>query len=208
MLAESAPLALEAEELEVMIPIYTAAAISNNHNHEDGIDDPRSYTEATESPLADKWDMAMKEVLDAIGQHQVFGDFVELLEGRKALPTHWVYKIKHDGAGIVQRFKARLACGGSHQIKGINSQATYAPTARLGCLGLALTNAAKYSLEIHPMDVCTAILGVDLEEVIYMHPPQGSFRSVQTGILTNTLRKMVLRLGISLHGLKQSSHVW
>jgi len=87
-LAESAQLALNDEEFEDMIPIYAAAAISNNHDHEDGIDDPKSYTSVTESPLAEKLDTAMKAELDAIGQHQVFGDFVELPEGRKALPSH------------------------------------------------------------------------------------------------------------------------
>jgi len=45
-------LALEDEEFEDMIRIYAAAAISDDH--EDGIDDPKSYTAATESPLADK----------------------------------------------------------------------------------------------------------------------------------------------------------
>jgi len=53
-LAESAKLALEDEEFEDMIPIYAAAAISNNHDHEDGIDDPKSYKAATKSPLAEK----------------------------------------------------------------------------------------------------------------------------------------------------------
>jgi len=211
-LAESAQLPLEDEEFEDMIPIYSAAAISNNHDHDDGIDQ-KSYKAAAESPLADKLDTAMKEELDAIGQHQVFGDFVELLEGRKALPSHWVYKIKRDGAGNVQRFKARLVCRGNHQIKGIDYQATYAPTTRLGHVRLALSIAAKYNLEIHQMDVCTASLGVDLEEEICMHPPQGYFHLVQTGsryydTRSKTSRKMVLRLRKSLYGLKQSSHVW
>jgi len=80
-------LALEDEEFEDMIPMYAAAAISNNHDHEDGIDDPKSYKAATESTLTEKWDTAMKEDLDAIGQHQVLGDFVELPEGRKPLPS-------------------------------------------------------------------------------------------------------------------------
>jgi hypothetical protein len=39
-LAESAQLALEDEEFEDMIPIYGAAAISNDH--EDGINDTKS----------------------------------------------------------------------------------------------------------------------------------------------------------------------
>jgi len=209
-LADSAQLALEEEEFEDMIPIYAAAVISDDH--EDGIDDRKSYKAATESPLADKWDMAMIEELDALGQHQVFGDFLELPEGRKALPSHWVYKINRDGGGNVKRFKARLVCRGNHQIEGIDYQATYAPTARLGNVRLALAIAAKDDLEIHQMDICTAFLGVDLEEEIYMHPPQGYSRLVPGSRYHNprskTLRKMVLRLGKSLCGLKQCSHVW
>jgi len=63
------------------------------------------------------------------------------------------------------------------------------------------------------MDVCTAFLGVDLEEEIYMHPPQGYCRLVQTGTQyydpwSKTSRKMVLRLSKSLYGLKQSSYIW
>ena len=115
--AESAQLAVEDEEFEDMIPIYAAAAISDDHK--DGIDS-KSYKAATESPLADKWDTATKEELDAIGRHQVFGDSMELPEGRKAMQSHWVYEIKCDGAGNVQQFKARLVCGGNHQIEGIN----------------------------------------------------------------------------------------
>ena len=58
-LAESAQLALEHEEFEDMIPMYAVAVISDDR--EGGIDDPKSYKAATESPLADKWDTAMKE---------------------------------------------------------------------------------------------------------------------------------------------------
>jgi hypothetical protein len=85
-LAESAQLALEDQELEDMIPIYAAAAISDDH--EDGINNPKSYKAATESPLTENWDTPMKEELDAIGHDQVFGDFVQLPEGRLALPSH------------------------------------------------------------------------------------------------------------------------
>jgi len=204
-LAESAQLALEEEEFEDMIPIYATAAISDDH--EDAIH-PKSAKAATNYPLVEKWDTAMKEQLDAIGQHQVFGDFVELPEGRKAFPSHSVFKIKRNGAGNVQLLKARLVCGGNHQIEGIDYQATYAPTAQLGHIRLALVIAAKYDLEIHQMDICTAFLRVDLEEEIYMHPPQGYFHLVQTGRLTKTSRKMVLHLSKFLYGRKQSSHVW
>jgi hypothetical protein len=120
----------------------------------------------------------MKEELDVISQHQVFGDFVELPEGRKALPSHWVYKIKRNGAGNVQWFKARLVCGGNHQIERIDSQATYTPTARLCHICLALAIAAKYNLKIRQIDVCASFLEVDLQDQIHMHSPQGYCRLV------------------------------
>jgi hypothetical protein len=88
-LVQSAQLGLADEDFEDMIPIYAAAAISNNHHHEDGIDDPKSYKAATKSPLHNKWDTAMKDKLNGLGEHQVFEDFVKLPEGRKAQQSHW-----------------------------------------------------------------------------------------------------------------------
>ena len=145
----------------------------------------------------------MEEELQAIHDHGVFGDgeFVDLPEGRRALPSHWVYKVKRDGAGTIQRFKARLVCGGNHQQEGIDYKETYAPTARLSHVRLALAIAAKYGLELQQMDFCTAFLGVPLEEEIYMVPPQGYGA-------TGGIKRKVLRLRKSLYGLKQSPHVW
>ena len=103
--------------------------------------------------------------------------------------------------------------GGNHQIESIDYQATYALTAHLGHARLALAIAAMYDLEIHQMDVCSTFLGVELEEEICMHPPQGYFHLVQTGCQYNdprskTSRKMVLRLRKSLYGIKQPLHSW
>jgi hypothetical protein len=75
-LEESAKLALEDDEFEDMMRISTVAAISDNNDHDDGIDDPKSSKSATKSVLPEKWDMAMNEEVDAISQHQVLGDFV------------------------------------------------------------------------------------------------------------------------------------
>jgi len=156
----------------------------------------------------------MKEEFNAIGQHQVFGEFVELPEGRKALRSHWVYKIKRNGATNVQRFNATLVCGGNPQIEVIDYRATHLPTANLGHVRLALAIAAKYDLEINQMDVCPAFLAVDLEEEIYMHLSQGCYCLVQTASryydprLTMISQKIVLRLSMSLYGMKHSSHDW
>jgi hypothetical protein len=179
-LAVSAQFALEEEEFEDMNPMYTAAAISDDH--EDGIDNSKSHKPATESLHADIWDTVTKAGLDAIGQHQVFGDFVELPEGRKALLCHWVCKINRDGARNVQWFNARLVSVGNHQMEGINYQATYAPTARFGHGSLVLKIAAKNNFVIHQMDVRTVVSGVDLEDEIHMHPPPRYFVCSRMGV--------------------------
>jgi hypothetical protein len=168
--AESAQSALKDTEFEDMISINDAAAISNYHDSEYGFNVPRFYQSPTESPLTVEWDMEILDELDANSQHQAGGDFMELPEGRKALPPHWVYNIKYNEVGNVQWFKARLLFGKTHQIKCTNNQATYAPTGPICHVGLALAIASKYNLDIHQLDVCAAFLRVDLDEVIYMHP--------------------------------------
>lgn len=214
-LADSYELAAEDSIYDEQVAPLYAAIMINTSGHQDGIEDPKSYKAATESTQAAEWDDAMKTELKAIVDHQVFDrDFVELPAGRKALPSHWVYKVKRDGTGMIQKFKARLVIGGNHQVEGVDYTATYAPTARLGHVRLALAIAAKYNLELHQMDVCTAFLGVDLDEEIYMHPPQGYYRLidlVDKSLVTDSKkdsRVLVMRLRKSLYGLKQSSNVW
>jgi len=209
--SECAQLALKDQEFEDVSLTYTGAAIYDDHKYSIH---PKSFKAASKSPLTEKWDTVMKEQLDAIGQHRVLGDFVQLPEGRKALPSHWVYKILRDGAGNVQRFDARQVSGGNHQIEGINFQAMYAPTARLGHIRLALAIAAKDNLQIHQMAICTAFLGVDWEDETSMHPAQGYCLLLRTGSrynnpsLTKTSRKMVLHFRQSLYGLMQPTEFW
>jgi len=144
-----------------MISIYAAAAISTNHNHVDAIDNTTSNMATTESPLAKNRDMATKAELDAITQHDVFRDFLELPQGRKALPSHWVYMINLLGADFVPQYMARLVCGGNHQIKGMEYRSIYVLTARLGHISLGFAIAAQYYQEINQIDICMAFFAVD-----------------------------------------------
>jgi hypothetical protein len=79
---------------------------------------------------------------------------------------------------------------------------------------LAPAIASKYGPKVNQLDVSTALLGVDLEEEINKHPPQGCFLEVQSGTrfkdpgLSNTSRKLVLRFRKCLYGLKHSAHAW
>jgi hypothetical protein len=73
----------------------------------------------------------------------------------------------------VLQIKARQVCGGNRQIEGIDYKATYVLTTHMGHFCLALLTISQYNFEIYDIDVCTAFLGVELEEEICMHSLQG-----------------------------------
>ena len=53
----------------------------------------------------------MKDELKSMDQNEVW-DLVELLEGYKKVGCKWVYKIKCNSKGNIERFKARLVAKG------------------------------------------------------------------------------------------------
>jgi len=166
----------------------------------------------TESLLVEKLNTAIKGEFDSIGQQQVFRDFKELLEERKAVPSRWVYIIKSDWAGSVQRFKTVPVSGRNQQIKGMNYQATHTLTARLVNDRLALAVTAKYNIKIQQTDVHTAFLRVYFKEVIEMHPLQGYYHIPLNGRWyndqkSNNSHNIISCLRKFLHGLKQSAHI-
>jgi len=164
-------MALEDKEFENMIPIYTTAMMSKDH--EAGIEDQKSHKAVAESPLAAKHYTAMKEELDAIDQHRNFENVVEFLEARKAFSSYWVYKIERNGPDHIQRFKARLVYEQINNIQDTNDWAMNAATTRFRHIRLALSIISKCDLEIQQLDVCTAFLGVHWAEVIYLPQLQG-----------------------------------
>jgi Reverse transcriptase (RNA-dependent DNA polymerase) len=100
--------------------------------------------------------------------------------------------------GNIDKLKARLVARGFTQRYGTDYDETFASVVRMESLRVLLAIAAMEDLEVHQMDVITAYLAGELEEEIYMAPPQG---------LPITGSK-VCRLLRGLYGLMQSARVW
>jgi hypothetical protein len=66
-----------------------------------------------------------------------------------------------------------MVARGFSQEYGIDYLETYAPVSRFASIRMILALAAKYKLHLQQMDVQTAFLYGDLEEEIYMEPPEG-----------------------------------
>lgn len=70
--------------------------------------EPRNYREAMHSSEAFKWEEAMNEEISAHLGNRTW-DIVDLPPGEKAIGSTWVFRIKHNPDGSIERFKARLS---------------------------------------------------------------------------------------------------
>lgn len=158
--------------------------------------EPRTYKQAVSCPDKEHWINAMKEELDSINSNKTWSK-VELPQGRKAIGSKWVFKLKCNERGEIERYKARLVAQGFTQIYGTDYDEVFAPVARPTSFRVLLTIAGIQNLQVMQYDVKTAFLNGIIEEEIYLKPPHG---------LQNDTK--VFRLHKSLYGLKQSARKW
>jgi len=164
-----------------------------------GLVEPRTFKEAMSSPQAKDWLRAMKAELDALEENQTW-ELVELPKGAKAINNKWVFKIKINKDGSVERFKARLVAKGFQQVAGIDYNEIFSPVARMSTIRTLIALVTAFDLELDQMDVVTAFQHGDVEEDIFMRQPDG--------FKTEGQEHLVCKLRKSLYGLKQAPRQW
>jgi hypothetical protein len=116
----------------------------------------------------------MKEELQALQDNHRW-DIVSCPTGIKLIGCKWVYTIKFQPDGSVERYKAQLVALGNCQAYGINYEETFAPVAKMTTIRTIMAIAASKRWSLHQMDVKNAFLHEDLKENIYMTPLPGMF---------------------------------
>ena len=157
--------------------------------------EPTSYNKAKNDP---KWINAMNKELQALENNHTW-DLTSLPPNKTPIDCKWIYKIKFQPNGTIERYKARLVARGDKQIKGKDYKYTFSPVARFTTIRTLIAIAAAKHWSIQQVDINNAFLHGYISEDIYMLPPQG---------YSKALPGQVCKLNRSLYGLKQASRQW
>nr|GFD13071.1 retrovirus-related Pol polyprotein from transposon TNT 1-94 [Tanacetum cinerariifolium] len=76
----------------------------------------------------------------------------------------WIYKVKLDEYGDVQKNKARLVAKGYQQEEGIDFEESFALVAHIEAIRIFIANAASKNMSIYQMDVKTSFLNGELKK--------------------------------------------
>ena len=157
---------------------------------------PKDWKIAKQDP---KWREAMIEELEALKKNKTWV-LTTLPAEKKAVSCKWIYTVKQNPEGKVERYKARLVARGFSQTYGIDYDETFAPVAKMNTVRILVSCAANFGWKLHQLDVKNVFLHGDLQEEVYMEIPPGFGTSETMG--------RVCRLKKSLYGLKQSPRAW
>ena len=169
------------------------------YGHRCNVTDITEPTSVNEAQADHRWADAMRHEIDSLDDNNVW-ELVELPAGRKTVGSKWVFKLKKNADGSIERCKARLVAQGYSQKEGLDYDETFSPVVRSESVRTVIALAAMNGLTLHQMDITTAFLHGNLAEEVYMKQPEG--------FLVEGQEHLVCRLKKSIYGLKQAPRCW
>jgi histone deacetylase 1/2 len=131
--------------------------------------EPSSYKQAMQHT---EWFQAMKAEYDALMTNNTWS-LVSLPANRQAIGCKWVFRLKQNPNGSVNKHKARLVAKGFHQQQGFDYTETFSPVVKPVTVRTVLTLAVTKKWIIRQLDINNAFLNGVLEEEVYMTQPPG-----------------------------------
>jgi hypothetical protein len=114
----------------------------------------------------------------------------------------WVYKVKVNADGTIERFKARWVAKGFTQKKGVDYTEFFSPAARGGSLRSIIAIGNQIGSEIDSFDVTNAFPQARVVEDIYVEQPRGHEVYDLDGV------RLICKLDKALYGLMQAARNW
>lgn len=121
---------------------------------------PKSYQQALQAPELLYWRDAIAKELNGLLEIGTF-DFVRMCdmpEKSNIMRCHFVFTVKRNSDGSIEKFKARLVADGNTQKWGIDFDKVFSTVAKLSTLRLVLILAAANDYNLSSTDIRQAYL--------------------------------------------------
>ena len=110
-------------------------------------------------------------------------ELVALPHGKCLVGCRWVYTVKVEPDGQVDRLKARLVDNGYTQQYSSNYYDTFSPAIKIASVCLLLSMVAKRSWPLFQLDIKNVFIHGDLVEEVYMEQPSGFVVQGESGLV-------------------------
>ena len=114
------------------------------------------------SPDVLHWKQAMLDEINALIKNDTW-EIVRLPEGEKPIGSGWVFRIKHNADGSIERFKGRFVAKGYSQHPGLDFNEVFAPTVCMATIHLIIAIAAIEGLHLRLVDISNTFLKGELD---------------------------------------------
>lgn len=131
---------------------------------------PKSYPQAQKSKDWKLWHEAMKaEYLQLLSMKA--WKLVDRPKGQKVLPVIWIYTVKTDRFGAIERYKARACILGNQQEE--QSTELYAPVINSFSIKILLSLAVQFGYKVRHLDIKCAYLNAPISQQVYTEQLKG-----------------------------------
>ncbi|KAE8719380.1 hypothetical protein F3Y22_tig00109971pilonHSYRG00141 [Hibiscus syriacus] len=160
--------------------------------------EPLNVHEVVQSP---HWKAAVLAEFEALRKNGTW-TLVKLPEGRSVVGYKWLFKLKKNPYGSINRYKARLVAKGYSQMPGYDFGETFSPVVRFTTLNIVLSLAVTNDWQLRQVDVNNAFMYGDLHEEVFMQQPPSFEQVAADG------SPLVCRLEKAMYGLRQAPRNW
>ncbi|KAG8504119.1 hypothetical protein CXB51_002467 [Gossypium anomalum] len=138
---------------------------------------PCSVKEALAHP---DWRLAVQAEFDALLANSTW-ELSPLPPGRKVIGCKWLFRIKKNPDGMINRRKARLVAKGCSQVLGCDFKETFSLVVKPATIRAILSIAVTNGWSLRQVDVNNVFLNGDLTDEVFMQQPPGYEQSGPNG---------------------------
>ena len=92
-----------------------------------------------------RWKKAIFEEIGALKKNDIW-ELVDLHLGKKLVGCKWVFTVKHNADGMIDRYKARLVAKGFMQTYGVDYQEKFSPVVKINSIRVPFISCTKSRL--------------------------------------------------------------